>query len=155
MDTSEFDKFSKHLFVAFPDLWEWLNANSPDVNATLDVWQRSLAGYSFIECMHVLDDWISGKRPPFKAFERSQVAILIRQCVQFDRDREAQRKRTAGESEQYQKTRREDYKPLAQHLPELGKIYREGAKLKRDVMDGKITEADYQERKRKLLENVL
>lgn len=152
MDVNEFNRFSKHLFVAFPDVWEWLNANSPDVNATLDIWHKVLKGYALDECLHVVDDWITGKRPVFKAYERSQIAILIRQCAQFDRERERQRSATGNAANEFRKTRREDYKPITQVVPELGKLFREGLALRSQWLKGEISEEELAAGRKRLCE---
>lgn len=154
MDASEFDRLTKHLFVAFPDVWEWLNANSPDVNATLDVWHKTLSGYQLAECLHVLDDWITGKRPLFKAYERAQIAILIRQCVQFDRDRDSQRNKTQAESDVYQRGKRGEYKPLAADFPLLGQIFRAGMELRTRFLKGEITEEHMVAERRRLIDSI-
>lgn len=162
MTTDEFKKFRRHLFAAFPDLMEWLSANSPDIELSISIWEKSLSDCSLVECMLVLDDWLTGKRPAFKAYERSQVAIMLRQSVQFDRDKERRKQHELSEhdrvkmsSMEYRRTRDRDYKPLSQHLPELRPIFERGAALKRQVMDGKISQAEFERQKALLLEEVL
>lgn len=154
MTDAEFTTFAKRLFVTFPDVWEWLNANSPDPKQTQEVWREILRDYRLDECLLVLESWLTGARPMFKAFERAQIAMLIRQCVQFDREKDAKRRQTYDEAKAYQRTRGKDYKPIAQILPELRPIFEAGAKLKREVMDGKISQEEYDRRKAELLEKV-
>lgn len=154
MTDEEFSVFAKRLFVTFPDVWEWLNANSPDPAETQRIWREVLRDYRLDECLLAIDAWATGRKPIFKAYERAQIAILVRQSVQFEREKDRQRERTSGASDEYRKVRREDYRPLAQDLPELRPIFERGAKLKRDVMDGKISQAEYERRKAELLEEV-
>ena len=154
MTESEFTIFAKRLFVSFPDVWEWLNANSPDPQETQRVWRSVLSAYSLEECLLVLDAWLTGAKPIYKAYERAHIAILIRQCVQFDREKNRQRTTTGNAADDYRKTRRKDYKPLALNIPELGMIFREGVAMRKKWLDGEITEAEWQERKQRLLEKV-
>lgn len=161
MTSDEFERLRHHLFVAFPDLYEWLEEKSPDMNATLALWHKSLADCTLVECMCIIDDWLTAKRPVFKGFEKSQVAIIMRQSVLFDRAKankknaelsEHERVQTIGE--EYRKTRDKNYKPLPSIVPELRPIYERGAALKREVMDGKISQAEFERRKAALLDEV-
>ncbi len=88
---NEFVLFLKKLYATFPDLLDWLKASSPDMDATQGVWFESLKPCTFDECDRVLQDWINGVHPPPKPYERSHIALIIRQCVMQDRD-EARRK---------------------------------------------------------------
>lgn len=154
MTDAEFSTFAKRLFITFPDVWEWLNANSPDPAETQRVWRGVLKDYRLDECLIAIEAWATGRKPIFKAYERAQIAILIRQSVQFERDKEAQRNKTNSSAGEYRKTRREDYKPLALNIPELAPIYLRGRKMRQDLLDGKISHEQYEEQKWKLLEEV-
>lgn len=154
MTKEEFKKFRKHLFAAFPDLMEWLRANSPDIELTCNMWERTLANCELTECLHVLDDWITGKRPAFKPYERSTIAVLIRQSVQFDRERENQRNKTQAESDVYQRGKRGEYKPLAADFPLLGQIFRAGMELRTRFLKGEITEEHMVAERRRLIDSI-
>ncbi len=81
------------------------------------MWRDVLRECTLPECLLVLDAWITGKRPGPKAYERSQVALMLRQSVFFDRDKDAQRTRTDNAADEYRKTRRNEYRPLAITCP--------------------------------------
>lgn len=154
MTDEEFTGFAKCLFVAFPDIWEWLQANSPDPWATQAVWRGVLRPYSLEDCVLVMDGWLTGKRPMFKHYEKAQIAMVIRQSIEFDRDKQRQREHSNGQSLEYKKTRREDYRPIAQDVPSLGALLREGQALGLSLREGKITQAEFDESKKRLLARV-
>ncbi len=153
MTNPEFEQFVKRLFTAFPDLYEWLMASSPDPKGTQAIWRDVLRDCTFDECLHVLDSWICGRRPAPKAYERSQVALLLRQSVYFERDRERERTRTTAAADDYhqRRRRRSDYQPLD---ASLGAILREGQQLHRRFLDGAIDREQFETAKRALLAKV-
>lgn len=154
MNQAEFRKFATRLFTAFPDVWEWLQEKSPDPKGTQEVWRETLEHCRIDECLHVLDDWINGKRPVFKAYERGQIALMIRQSVFFDRDKEAMRRDVHGKATEYVKAKRGEYRPLAADFPSLGKIFREGQALRRRMLDGEITEEQMREQTQRLVDSI-
>src|SRR5690606_24186724 len=93
----EFREFSRKLFSAFPGLWEWINANSPDPLETQAVWRKCLAPYSVEECQSVLDRWSMGELPAPQAYERDRVHVHIRATI--DRDRSLSRKAEAKQAD--------------------------------------------------------
>lgn len=154
MTSAEFETLSKRLFTAMPDLWEWLASNSPDPKGTQATWRDCLRDCTLVECLHVLDDWIMGRRPAPKAYERADVARMLRQSVMFDRTKARERQRTEGQASEFRRTRRDDYAPLAQHLPALGTIFAEGRELRRRLVDGEIDSGEYESGKAALLARV-
>lgn len=161
MTTDEFKKLRKYLFSALPDLLEWIRTNSPDIELTLDLWYRVVKDCDYHDCLHVIDDWISGKRPAPKPYERSQTALMLKSSVEFDKAKERERTRELSEHEkveamrmEYRRSRDKDYKPLSQHLPSLGVIFREGKKAKDDFLAGKISIEQYESRKKELIDSV-
>lgn len=85
----EFQSFVKALYIAFPSLRQWVHDNSPDMAETHKRWHQTLRDCSLAECMKVLDDWTTGKKEPFKAYEKDMIALVVRSCVGFDRDKRA------------------------------------------------------------------
>ncbi len=100
--------------------------------------------------MHVLDDWLSGRRKMYEHYERARIAIVIRQCVYFDRDTERQRERSGSEAELYQKVRRAQYKPLA-GVPGAGEIFRANLENQRKLAAGEISPDELERRRQELL----
>ncbi len=82
----EFPTFLDRLYAAFPDILEWVKQNSPDIALTQGAWAQTLKPCTLEECNKVLSDWINAVHPPPKGYERSQVALIIRQSVMQDRD---------------------------------------------------------------------
>lgn len=162
MNKQDFQTFGKRLFVAFPHVWEWLNKESPDTKGTLDVWEDVLRPCTLTECLLVLDSWLEGKRPMFKAYERGELAVMIRQAVYFDRAKQAEvnganRNRFAQSEEErayYRKTKRGDYRPLDADLPGLAQKFREGRELVRRLKDGELTLEAFEVEKRRLIDSV-
>lgn len=136
MTSTEFEIFAKRLFTAFPDYWEWLSSTSPDPKGTQSSWRDTLRDCTLPECLLVLDSWITGKRPFPKAYERSQVALNVRQSVMWDRDAEKKKQATQAESIEYVKER--SYEPLPFVRPVAGLA--EAAFIRRlQYAEGKIT----------------
>lgn len=154
MTNQEFSTFAKRLFTAFPDVWEWINANSPDVEGTQEVWREVLRGCTQAECLLVIDSWLTGKRPLFKAYERGQLAVMIRQAVHFDRDKQNRFSKAEAESVEYKKTKRGAYRPISDDQPGLSQKFREGRELMKRFTDGEIDEPTFWKLKAELIESV-
>lgn len=85
----EFKSFIESLFIAFPSLYQWVSEHSLEPKDTYKRWHQTLKDCSLAECMKVLDDWTTGKKEPFKAYEKDMIALVVRSCVGFDRDKRA------------------------------------------------------------------
>jgi hypothetical protein len=143
MNDSEFEKFLKSVFVAFPDIWEWVR-QLPDGKATMATWKQSLRSCTLAECALILDDWIEARTPAPRAYERSLTATMIRSAVEQQRaiDR---RKEIKVDAWQYAKMNaeekrraREDYQPLPGR-PDTRGMDEEALQLRLQMVDGKIT----------------
>lgn len=145
MTDTEFAKWSTRLFVAFPSLWEWLNKNSPSPKETQALWRKTLAGYTLAECDAVLDDWSSGAAKPFEAYERDKVHLIVRSMVALKRDRAAKRKSLAENSAPYMQKRRGEF-DLAAVLGDSSMVAAllELRPVHRRMLDGEVSEADYE-----------
>ena len=154
MTNQEFSTFAKRLFTAFPDVWEWMNANSPNPTGTQEVWREVLKDCTLAECLLVLDSWLTGKRPLFKAYERGQLAVMIRQSVYFERDKGNRFNQSEEERAEYSKTKRGDYRPIGSDQPGLAQKLREGRALQKRLADGEITEHEFVIQKRQLIDSV-
>ncbi len=91
MTNEEFSTWSRRLFIAFPSLWDWLQANSPSPLETQAIWRKCLEPYTLDECSQVLDEWSAGTREPFAAYERDKVHLRVRARIEQDRDRQRKR----------------------------------------------------------------
>jgi len=154
MTDPEFSLFLEELFLTYPGLSEWLGKNSPDPKRTTAIWRDQLRNYEMSECVLVLDRWRAAAKPPFAAYERDQVMHLIRASIEFQRDKDAKRNFTDSSANEYKKVRREDYRPLAADAPGLGELLREGQALGLELREGKITQAEYEVRKKSILDRV-
>lgn len=153
MTREEFKQFTRALFVQFPGLNQWHQEKSPDPAATRESWYRSLSDVSLVEAMGVLADWETGKRQPPQAYERELIAIVIRQSVYLDRDRE-RAKNNKQDNQQYWdvESRRRSYRPTALGIPSVRAAYEAGRKLRNDFSDGKLTEEEYLQQLNELVE---
>jgi hypothetical protein len=152
MNDSEFEKFLKSVFVAFPDIWEWVR-QLPDGKATMATWKQSLRSCTLAECAIVLDDWIEARTPAPKAYERSLTATMIRSAVEQQRaiDRRKEIKVDAWQyakmNAEEKKRAREDYQPLPGR-PDTAGMDQEAYLLRMKMVSGKITLEELQERLR-------
>ena len=106
MNNAEFNIFAKKLFTQFPSLYEWLARSSPDPEGTQVLWHATLKNCSLAECERVLHFWLESGQAPFAAYERDQVAVIIRSVVAKNRDRENRRKRIEEEAYQRNQVKR-------------------------------------------------
>lgn len=125
MTDQEFSQWVRRVWITFPDIYEWLHANSPDPIATQEVWRNVLRPYKLEEALMVLSDMAEGKRPAPKAYERSAFALMVKASIQFDRDEQAKRNKMLSIGDEYRKTSREQYRPLEADVPELRAAYAE------------------------------
>ena len=151
MTREEFNVFSESLLTAFPDIAEWLRENSPNIEGTMSGWFKSLRECTLEECNAVVDSWLTGKRDLYKHYERSKMALHIRACVMFDRDKRDRFKFAERSSDEYQKVRREDYKPLSDYVPGLADAYRQGLLLNAMFAKGEIDEAELKRRRAEIV----
>ena len=153
MTNEEFASFTSRLFTAFPCMWDWLQSNSPDPLGTQAIWRDTLRPYTANECLLVLESWVSGRRPAPKAYERSHVALMVKQSIEFDRDKQRQAA-FASQSRESVLERRRAYQPTAMASPGLRDAYLHGRELiaKRDR--GEITAEEFDREKQLLIDSV-
>ena len=106
MTASEFTVFIRKLFVQFPSLYEWLGKSSPDPEGTQALWRDTLKNCTLAECEAVLARWQADGQLPFAAYERDQVATIIRSVVSRNRDKIRKRQRVAEETAQRRDAKR-------------------------------------------------
>lgn len=140
MTSTDFEIFAKRLFTAFPDYWEWLSSTSPDPKGTQASWRDTLRDCTLPECLLVLDSWISGKRPLPKAYDRSQVALTVKQAVMWERDAEKKKQATQAESLQY--TRPKDPYTALPGRPDVSGLAERAFLRRMDWVAGKITKEE-------------
>lgn len=148
MTEAEYRQWSRSLFVAFPSLWEWLNASSPDPKETQSIWRRCLEPYSLAECSTVLEEWSNGTREPFEAYERDKVHLRVRARIEQERDRARKRREMSAASSPY-RTKRQERSGAATVATLLGdrKAVAAGAAEHRKFLDGEIDWAEYVSRR--------
>lgn len=146
MTNEEFKVFANRLFVSFPAVNEWLQTASPDPTATQVVWRKCLSPYRLDECLGVLDRWSDGRLEPFKAYERDALHLHVRAVI--ERDRSIARKKQDSREQIEIGTR------TAMDVPGVYEAFLAGRQIKRDVMDGKISELESRVRLRELVEAI-
>lgn len=95
MTDTQFDKFLSRLLIQFPSLNEWVERHSPDPVETKKLWRQTLSQCELAECLWVLSKWADGGLTPFAAYERDQVAVIIRSVVSRERGRVAAKREQA------------------------------------------------------------
>jgi hypothetical protein len=139
LTNQEFETFINRLFVSFPSLYEWMSGTI-DPEATQKIWRESMRTITLAEALGVIDDWNTGKAKPFEAYERDKVHLIIKSMIGLQRDRQRKRDENAGRSK--------DYKPLP-NTPytdaTMVSVYKTLRPLHKKMLDGEITESEYQE----------
>ena len=114
-------------FLAFPQFRKWLN-DTPDPNATLDVWCRTLEPVDQREAAAIVEEMSNGVFPVPAGYERDQLAIKIRREAL---DRAAERERKQTQRDKYHNQAKGAWDKIANdrvgHIAiELGVAVREG-----------------------------
>lgn len=155
MNRAEFNQFTRALFVAFPGLNQFLSEacvrdaqGNPDCKATLEVWFRTLTPITYTEAMDVLAGWIDGKLQPLKAYERENVALVVRAIVLAERDKRKRRSSANAIGDEYVKVSRSQYRSIASDNADLAAIFEQVKPLNEKLKAGEI---DADERKRQIL----
>jgi len=65
------------VFVALPDVADWMRTTSPQPNETLELWAKALMRLELEEVKRVIDLWFTGSVEPPKNYERQ----LVPQCI--------------------------------------------------------------------------
>ena len=152
MTNPDFAIWVKRLFVAFPGLWDWLQSKSLDPIETQGVWRKCLGPYSLEECMTVLDEWSSGAREPFEAYERDKVHLRVRARIEQERDR-ARKRRELSEASSPYRSKRQERSEASTVATLLGdrKAVAAGAAEHRKFLDGEIDWDEYVSRREVIL----
>lgn len=80
MNKQEAEQVYLRLFIAFPQLRDWL-ASTKHAAATHDVWCGVLAGVDHADAMSVVDAMIRGDEPMPEAYERERTPQMIRSAA--------------------------------------------------------------------------
>lgn len=76
MTKDEMNQWLSYHSAAFPDLAEWLN-RLPDRQATLEIWQETLADVELADSREATRRMATGKEPALEAYERESTARRI------------------------------------------------------------------------------
>jgi len=138
MTDSEFTIFARRLFVSFPALLEWLNVNSPDPAATQSIWRETLRPYALSDCLGIIDDWNTGRREPFQAYERDKVHLIVRSMVGLKLDRQRKRDEVFNRSKEYDALPNTPYTDAT-----MASVFKTMLPLYGKLQRGEITAAEY------------
>lgn len=150
MNETEWKEFVRELYVSFPDLHEWVKANSPSPAETHRAWYTTLSRCSLTECRSVLQRWLDGTLEPFKAYERSYVCLIIRQTVAKDRDIKAKHERTIEQVKRHQQAKARNYERHSNFI----EIWNEAREHIQAMKDGRITQDEFDRIKNELASRV-
>jgi hypothetical protein len=153
----EFATFIDRLFIAFPSLHEWLQATyKPE--ETQRLWRQTLAAYTLPEALSVITRWTTGKLEPFKAYERDQVHLMVRSICELDRDRQHKKQSQADSNQAYYDKRSGSggcNQISTGSLMDSAMVAatKEGALQHKRLLDGEITQAEYERLREEILIN--
>jgi hypothetical protein len=102
MTSDEFDRWANEFFIAFPGTLAWLKRTSPDQEATMGVWLRTLARTSLADALEAIDRLIDGRAAPIGDFQEDRTAIHVAAIAarsKGERQKAAEQSRMAVEAE--------------------------------------------------------
>lgn len=155
MTDAEFEKWASRLFVQFPSLGEWLNRHSPDPMETQKLWRETLRQYRYDECLSVLARWADGGLSPFAAYERDQVASIVRSVVNRDRMKEAEREsqREHLEAKRYARSGPTPF-TIINTSKTMRAAFEELRQVHKGYLEGAMFEEEYLEKREAILDKV-
>ena len=86
MTEEEFNSFFDRVFIAFPNVKEYLLFNSPDYTKTLREWFPILEPFPKADCHAVVEGWLRGSIPMFEAKERGYFCLIVRSRILAHRE---------------------------------------------------------------------
>ena len=144
MTESETKKTIQAMLVAFPDLEECAKWNSPDLPATHREWGKVLNACEYEECMMILDRWHDRGGPDRADVKRP--AHAMRAEVMRARDVAAKRRESQARVQEYQQLPNTPYTDAT-----MSAAYAELLPHFTAYRLGEISEDEYQEKKRQVL----
>lgn len=88
MTPEESRDFLRQAFIAFPGVSQWLKDNSPDPQATIQVWSVALESIKASEAINVLNRWVKNELPPPTGYQRELFVQHVVAVVKQDRTKE-------------------------------------------------------------------
>jgi hypothetical protein len=88
MTPEESRDFLRQAFIAFPGVSQWLKDNSPDPQATIQVWSVALDSVKASEAISVLNRWVKNELPPPTGYQRELFVQHVVAVVKQDRTKE-------------------------------------------------------------------
>jgi hypothetical protein len=88
MTPEESRDFLRQAFIAFPGVSQWLRDNSPDPQATIQVWSVALESVKASEAISVLNRWVKNELPPPTGYQRELFVQHVVAVVKQDRTKE-------------------------------------------------------------------
>jgi hypothetical protein len=88
MTPDESRDFLRQAFIAFPGVSQWLKDNSPDPQATIQVWSVALESIKKSEAISVLNRWVKNELPPPTGYQRELFVQHVVAVVKQDRTKE-------------------------------------------------------------------
>lgn len=142
MSDGEFQKWLSSVFVAFPDLLDWVNG-LPDKQGTMATWRKTLQPFSLAECALAVDWWIEGRTPAPKAYDRAHTALLLRSAIEHQRGIERREQLKADQlafasGAAFEKKRRDRYEALPGR-PNTAGLAERAFQRRMDMLAGKLT----------------
>lgn len=87
MTIEEAKEFLKQAFIAFPGLMNWVKDNSPDPQATIQVWSLALESIKQQEAISVLNRWVKNELVPPTGWHRESFVQRVIEVVKNDRNK--------------------------------------------------------------------
>ena len=120
MTIEEAKEFLKQAFIAFPGLMNWVKDNSPDPQATIQVWSLALESIKQQEAISVLNRWVKNELVPPTGWHRESFVQRVIEVVKNDRNKSYPERHREEVFEQLNlKQPKWDYKPQASHISDV------------------------------------
>jgi len=150
MTKEEFNQWLKRLKIVQPSMPRWLADNCEDLRGTLELWHRTLERYTLAEALQVLDDWASGTYPPPKNYERDNLHLHVKAGCDLRRDRDRKRRELEESQQRAAAYEQREATPAANFLAS----YYDALKLKQQFTKDELSELEYIQRRREILEAI-
>jgi hypothetical protein len=120
MTPEESRDFLRQAFIAFPGVSQWLRDNSPDPQATIQVWSVALESIKAPEAISVLNRWVKNELPPPTGWQRELFIQRVIEVVKNDRNKSYPERHREEVFEQLNlKQPKWEYKPQASHIRDV------------------------------------
>ena len=154
MTEQEFSQWGTTFFARFPSVNEWLLRSSPEPAETLKYWRKILEPYALEECNAVLEGWAANGSKAFAAYDRDNIPLVVKSTIDKQRQKRIDREQVDRERH-YRRLGRSGDEAVAivstLDRLELKPAFLRLRPINQKMLDGEITEAEYEQMKENIL----